>query len=92
MMDIHEYLVMLSDECIDGDGDPFVERAEMQHTIGDYIFKTGKDTGLGDIEVNVTDYLGTDCGNFYTDVNDTEEDFQAMCEAWVKEAESPSYT
>lgn len=64
----------------------------MQHKVGDFVFKTGAETGLGDVTVNVSDYLGTDCGNFYADADDTEEDFQAMCEAWVREAESPPYT
>lgn len=68
------------------------EGIAMHLTIGDYHFNTTGKTSLGDTVIEVTDYLGTDCGTFYGNVTDTEEDFQAMCEAYIKEMESPDYT
>jgi hypothetical protein len=65
----------------------------MQLTIGDYIFTVSDmHTPLGDTIIRVTDYLGTDCGTFYGDIGDTEDDVQAMAEGFIKEMESPDYT
>lgn len=63
--------------------------ADVKYQSGDYIFNYGGETGLGDIVINVTDYLGTDCGHFYADISDTEEDFHAACEAYISEMENP---
>jgi hypothetical protein len=65
----------------------------MAFTIGDYIFTVSDmNTILGDTIIRVTDYLGTDCGTFYGDVTDTEDDIRAMAEAFIAEMESPEGT
>ena len=65
----------------------------MQVKSGDYTFTVSELEGWpSETKVKVTDYLGTDMGFFYGDVNDTVEDVKAMGDAYIREMEDPSYT
>jgi hypothetical protein len=66
-----------------------IERKEPL-AIGDYRFTVSGFTG-GEILVKVSDYIGQDLGHFYGDPTDTEEDLQAMAEAYIKEMEDNPY-
>ena len=87
-MDIHEYLQMLSDEGIDGDGEKLAIEMTEPLAIGDYRFTVSGFTG-GETLVKVTDYIGQDMGSFYGDPTDTEDDLKAMANAYIAEMEDP---